>query len=208
MLKILLTFILVAGYALGAMPAKKSVAEYTVIFENEWTNILSPEQKLSILDKMVRHTKNNLSYTAGAMHWREAIGGSQEMALSDNKDDSWDCGPFGGNTRTIANRLGMKHNSANKKVICTKLIKDEDFADWNFVEELKYWNAVHKDFDESFRWYRVWGSYNGGYTPNDDHANVIAAMIQVLKRKNTVDIYLEQKRLVANKVNKYLAVFP
>lgn len=208
MLKFLLAFILVTGYVLGAMPAKKSIDEYSVIFENEWDNILNAEQKLSILNKMVRHTKNNLSYTAGAMHWREAIGGSQEMALSDNKDDSWDCGPYGGNTRTIATRLGMKHNSANKKVICTKLIKNEDFADWNFVEELKYWNTVHKDFEEDFRWYRVWGSYNGGYTPNDDHANIIAAMIKVLKKKNTVDTYLIQDAIVVSRVNKYIAVFP
>lgn len=179
--------------------------EIYIYFTNVWNNHLSDAQKLSIFEKMIDGHKYGLSETFGSFHWRESNGGQSEVAI--NRDGSMDCGPYGGNTRTISKRLGLKHSKANAKMICTKLVKNKDFAEWNLMKEYEYWYNEYKGFESVYRSYRIWGAYNGGYDGNLFHANVINGMIRVLRDNYSVDEYDRLLKSTAFVPSKYVVEF-
>lgn len=171
----------------------------------EWEHYLSDEQKLSIFEKMIDGHKYNLSNTFGSFHWRESKGGSEEIAV--NGDGSMDCGPYGASTRTVAKRLGLRHSDANKVMLCTKLIKNKDFAEWNLIKEYDHWFREYERFEPTYRTFRIWSGYNGGYAGNEFHARIINGMVRVLRLKYNVDEYDRLLKSTAFKPSKYIVEY-
>jgi hypothetical protein len=143
-------------------------------YDAEW-NSLGKYQK-EVAEVIFKHAKkDNLQWTATAIAWQESQFGRWQININEN--DSWDCGMFQNNTKTVAKHSDMPHNRYNKKELCTDLIKSFTFAYLNFAKEVAFWEQVHKG-----SWRKVWSSYNGGWKGNSEYSEKIATRIQVLKK--------------------------
>lgn len=97
--------------------------------------------------------------------------------------DTKDFGLYQANIKTVINRHNAKDTSWNRNKYAMKLISDFNFATKNAIEELSYWQKVHKN-----DWSKVWSSYNGGWKYNSKTARKyskdIASIIRQLKKVN------------------------
>ena len=59
-----------------------------------------------------------------------------------------------------------------------KLISDFDFATKNAIDELTYWQKVHKN-----DWAKVWSSYNRGWQYNSKEAREYSHQIALIIRE-------------------------
>lgn len=142
--------------------------------EKEYLN-LKPYQK-EMAKFIYKHAeRDNLSWSATAIAWQESQFGRWQINV--NSKNSWDCGVFQNNTKSVANHNDINYNSYNKKEICTDLITSFSYSYLNFAKEISYWEHVHKG-----NWKKVWSSYNGGWKGNKQYAKNIATRIQVLKK--------------------------
>jgi len=140
----------------------------------EWKN-LKPYQK-DIAKMIYNHAKkDDLAWTATAIAWQESQFGRWQINV--NSRNSWDCGIFQNNTKSVAKHNDIPHNRYNKKEICTDLITNFRYAYLNFAKEITFWERVHKG-----RWSSVWSSYNGGWKGSSKYSNQIANRIKVLKK--------------------------
>ena len=95
--------------------------------------------------------------------------------------DSKDFGIYQANIKTVINRQNVKDTSWNRNMFATKLISDFQFATKNAIDELVYWQKIHKN-----DWSKVWSSYNGGWKYNSkeakEYSQEIAAIIRELRK--------------------------
>jgi hypothetical protein len=153
---------------------QKLIDELISKYEKEWSQ-LSESQKASALMIYKHGARDDLGWTAAAIAWQESQFGRWQINV--NSIESWDCGMFQNNTKTVATRQDVPHSQFNRKEICTRLVTNFNFAYLNFAKEIEYWRGTHKD-----DWYKVWSSYNGGWKGNHEYARMILSRIKVLKR--------------------------
>lgn len=168
------TIVLFVICMIGAIGAHSKTLTFKEA-KNEW-NKLSQWQKKQSLQIFNRAKVDNLSWTASAIAWEESTYGTYQININNN---SYDCGVFGNNTRSVAAHLDQKHSYYNKKAICTDLIRDEQYSYQWFIVEVELWKRVHKG--KWNMWRKVWESYNGGHIGNKDYGQRISMRIKVLK---------------------------
>ena len=95
--------------------------------------------------------------------------------------DTKDFGLYHANIKTVMNRQNAKDTAWNRNMFATKLISDFQFATRNAIDELIYWQKIHKN-----DWSKVWSSYNGGWKYNSkeakEYSQEIAAIIRELRK--------------------------
>lgn len=142
---------------------------------------LTNEQKLNIFLAYTLGSKHNYGLSAGAISWQESKAGKFQINI--NKDGSMDCGMFGNNTKTILMHAKTKNTIWNKRMVCTKLITNPLYAYEKMIDELELWEKYWTGrTDAKNLWYSIWGSYNGGVSPNYNYAKRIHHKIIVIAK--------------------------
>ena len=97
--------------------------------------------------------------------------------------DEQDCGVAQINLTSFKLRYQqhLQHFPLSDAQICNMLIRDVDLNLLAAIEELRFWREVHHD-----NWRLVWGSYNGGWTPNTEYAAKVARMIKTLRKEEII----------------------
>jgi len=134
-------------------------------------------QEIEILKEIKREgQEHGLSYSLMAIAIKESGLGKYMINV-----DSKDFGLYQANIKTVINRHNAKDTSWNRNLFATKLISDFQFATKNAIDELVYWQKIHKN-----DWTKVWSSYNGGWKYNSkeakEYSKQIAAIIRELKK--------------------------
>ena len=134
-------------------------------------------QELNTLKEIKEHgKKNGLSYSLMAIAIKESGLGKYLVNV-----DTKDYGIYQANIKTVISRENAQDTSWNRNVLAMKLITDFQFATKNAIDELTYWQKVHKN-----DWSKVWSSYNGGWRYNSDAARQyskdIASIIRELRK--------------------------
>ena len=95
--------------------------------------------------------------------------------------DTKDYGLYQAHIKTVISRENAQDTSLNRNKFAMKLISDFQFATKNAIDELTYWQKIHKN-----DWSKVWSSYNGGWKYNSkaarEYSREIAAIIRELKK--------------------------
>ena len=119
---------------------------------------------------------HGLSYSLMAIAIKESGLGKVMVNL-----DTKDFGLYHANIKTVMNRQNAKDTAWNRNMFATKLISDFQFATRNAIDELIYWQKIHKN-----DWSKVWSSYNGGWKYNSkeakEYSQEIAAIIRELRK--------------------------
>ena len=120
--------------------------------------------------------EHGLSYSLMAIAIKESSLGKYLVNV-----DTKDYGLYQAHLKTVIDRENVKDNSWNRNKFAMKLISDFKFATKNAIDELVYWQKIHKN-----DWSKVWSSYNGGWRYNSDAAKQyskdIATIIRELKK--------------------------
>ncbi|RBQ28121.1 transglycosylase SLT domain-containing protein [Aliarcobacter vitoriensis] len=137
---------------------------------------LTPQQ-LETLKEIKKYGEDHgLGYTLMAIAIKESKLGTYMVNL-----DTKDFGLYQANIRTVLNRQNIKDTTWNRNVFASKLVSDFHFATQNAIEELTFWQKVHRN-----DWSKVWGSYNAGYKYNSmeakNYSKEIASIIRELKK--------------------------
>lgn len=147
------------------------------IFANELdVKNLTLEQKEKLKEIKKEGELHGLGYTLMAIAIKESQLGEYMINL-----DTKDFGLYQANIKSVLNRQNVKDTTWNRNVFASKLVSDFSFATKNAIDELAYWQKVHKN-----DWTKIWGSYNAGFKYNSKQAKQyskhIASIIQELKR--------------------------
>ncbi|MBL3519050.1 transglycosylase SLT domain-containing protein [Aliarcobacter lanthieri] len=139
---------------------------------------LTPQQ-LETLKEIKKYGEDHgLGYTLMAIAIKESKLGTYMVNL-----DTKDFGLYQANIRTVLSRQNIKDTVWNRNVFASKLVSDFQFATQNAIEELTFWQKIHRN-----DWSKVWGSYNAGYKYNSKEAQAyskeIASIIRELKKIN------------------------
>lgn len=122
--------------------------------------------------------QHGLSYSLMAIAIKES-GLGRYLVNVDTKD----YGLYQAHIRTVIKRHNEKDTSWNRNKFAMKLISDFKFATKNAIDELAYWQKIHKN-----DWTKVWSSYNGGWKYDSAEAKKysqdIASIIRELKKIN------------------------
>ncbi|RXJ83485.1 transglycosylase SLT domain-containing protein [Arcobacter cloacae] len=134
-------------------------------------------QEIETLKEIKREGQaHGLSYSLMAIAIKESGLGKYMINV-----DSKDFGLYQANIKTVINRHNAKDTSWNRNLFATKLISDFQFATKNAIDELVYWQKIHKN-----DWTKVWSSYNGGWKYNSkeakEYSKQIAAIIRELRK--------------------------
>lgn len=137
---------------------------------------LTQEQKETLKEIKQKGDVYGLGYTLMAIAIKESKLGEYMINL-----DTKDFGIYQINLKTALNRNNLKDTVWNRNFLASKLVSDFDFATKNAIDELAYWQKVHKN-----NWAKVWGSYNAGFKYNSkqgkEYSKHIASIIQELKK--------------------------
>lgn len=156
-------------------------------YSNIWDNKLTNDQKILSYLIYRRAKYDNLAWTAVAIAFEESQFGKWETSANVRLNikklssyvHSYDCGLFHINTKSLLKREKRLVDYYNHKEACTDLIHDRNYNYTNFLQEIRFWEKVHKGKG----WRYIWGSYNAGHKSNLEYGRKIAIIIQVLKNK-------------------------
>lgn len=85
------------------------------------------------------------------------------------------------NLQTHLRHLQLPNTPFNRSRVSTRLITDIDYnIEWA-INELLFWKSLHND-----NWLLIWGSYNGGFSPNLQYAQKVADTIKYLKQQGII----------------------
>lgn len=134
-------------------------------------------QQLETLKKIKeKGEKHDLGYSLMAIAIKESKLGK---FMVNNK--THDFGLYQANIKTVLSRHNVTDTAWNRDVLASKLVSDFQFATKNAIEELTYWQKIHKN-----DWSKIWGSYNAGFKYNSkearEYSEDIAAIIRELKK--------------------------
>ena len=115
------------------------------------------EQKLIIAKAYNIGKKYDLGYTLAAIAIIESQAGKFLVNLGDPS-----CGVYHNLLSSVANREGIELSNINRNYLCTKLIKDFEFASGQALEELLYWKKYHKDWEKTVMSYNAGFNYRNG----------------------------------------------
>ena len=120
--------------------------------------------------------EHGLSYSLMAIAIKESSLGKYLVNV-----DTKDYGLYQAHLKTVIDRENVKDNSWKRNKFEMKLISEFKFATKNAIDELVYWQKIHKN-----DWSKVWSSYNGGWKYNSkaarDYSQEIASIIRELKK--------------------------
>lgn len=128
--------------------------------------------------KKIKETgeEHDLSYSLMAIAIKESKLGKFMI-----NDKTQDFGIFQANIKTVLNRQNVTDTAWNRGLLASKLIADFQFATQNAIDELVYWQKIHKN-----DWTKIWGSYNAGFKYNcreaREYSQDIAEIIRELKK--------------------------
>ena len=137
---------------------------------------LSVEQ-IEMLKEIKRQGQDlGFGYTLMAIAIKESRLGEYMVNL-----DTKDFGLYQANIKTVLSRQNIKDTVWNRNVFASRLVSDFEFATQNAIEELTFWQKIHKN-----DWRKIWGSYNAGYNYNSkkaqEYSRQIALIIRELKK--------------------------
>ena len=139
-------------------------------------NNLTPNEIETLKEIKRQGQQHGLSYSLMAIAIKESSLGKYLVNV-----DTKDYGLYQAHLKTVIDRQNVKDTSWNRNKFAMKLISDFKFATKNAIEELAYWQKIHKN-----DWTKVWSSYNGGWKYNSkaarDYSNDIASIIRELKK--------------------------
>lgn len=139
-------------------------------------NNLTPNEIETLKEIKRQGQQHGLSYSLMAIAIKESSLGKYLVNV-----DTKDYGLYQAHLKTVINRQNVKDTSWNRNKFAMKLISDFKFATKNAIEELAYWQKIHKN-----DWTKVWSSYNGGWKYNSKAARKysqdIASIIRDLKK--------------------------
>jgi hypothetical protein len=139
-------------------------------------NNLTPNEISTLKEIKSQGEQHGLSYSLMAIAIKESSLGKYLVNV-----DSKDYGLYQAHLKTVIDRQNVKDTSWNRNKFAMKLISDFKFATNNAIEELAYWQKIHKN-----DWTKVWSSYNGGWKYNSKEAKKysqdIASIIRELKK--------------------------
>ena len=137
---------------------------------------LTQDEIETLKEIKIQGQKHGLSYSLMAIAIKESSLGKYLVNV-----DTKDYGLYQAHLKTVIDRENVQDNSWNRNKFAMKLISDFKFATKNAIDELVYWQKIHKN-----DWSKVWSSYNGGWKYNSkaarDYSNDIAAIIRKLKK--------------------------
>lgn len=117
-------------------------------------------QQIKLLRKVYKYgEKLDLGYTLAAIAWKESCAGEYRMNFQDPS-----AGIFHAHIPTLLKRyphLGNDGFTQNR--IGEKLVRDDEFATKEAIEQLQYWKKVHNG-----DWEKVIKSYNKGFSWQKD----------------------------------------
>ena len=137
---------------------------------------LTPQEIQTLKERKEHGKEHGLSYSLMAIAIKESGLGKYLVNV-----DTKDYGIYQANIKTVISRENAKDTSWNRNVFAMKLITDFQFATKNAIDELTYWQKVHKN-----DWSKVWSSYNGGWKYNSaaarQYSKDIALIIRELRK--------------------------
>lgn len=147
------------------------------VFASEFDIKNLTQEEIETLKEIKREGQaHGLSYSLMAIAIKESGLGKVMVNL-----DTKDFGLYHANIKTVMNRQNAKDTAWNRNMFATKLISDFQFATRNAIDELIYWQKIHKN-----DWSKVWSSYNGGWKYNSkeakEYSQEIAAIIRELRK--------------------------
>lgn len=139
-------------------------------------NNLTPNEIETLKEIKRQGQQHGLSYSLMAIAIKESSLGKYLVNV-----DTKDYGLYQAHLKTVIDRQNVKDTSWNRNKFAMKLISDFKFATKNAIEELAYWQKIHKN-----DWTKVWSSYNGGWKYNSkaakEYSQEIASIIRDLKK--------------------------
>jgi hypothetical protein len=139
-------------------------------------NNLTPNEIETLKEIKRQGQQHGLSYSLMAIAIKESSLGKYLVNV-----DTKDYGLYQAHLKTVIDRQNVKDTSWNRNKFAMKLISDFKFATKNAIEELAYWQKIHKN-----DWTKVWSSYNGGWKYNSkaarEYSQDIASIIRELKK--------------------------
>lgn len=139
-------------------------------------NNLTPNEIETLKEIKRQGQQHGLSYSLMAIAIKESSLGKYLVNV-----DTKDYGLYQAHLKTVIDRQNVKDTSWNRNKFAMKLISDFKFATKNAIEELSYWQKIHKN-----DWTKVWSSYNGGWKYNSkaarEYSQDIASIIRELKK--------------------------
>ena len=139
-------------------------------------NNLTKDEIETLKDIKKEGQRHGLSYSLMAIAIKESSLGKYLVNV-----DTKDYGLYQAHIKTVISRQNEKDTSWNRNKFAMKLISDFKFATKNAIDELAYWQKIHKN-----DWSKVWSSYNGGWKYNSkaarEYSQDIASIIRELKK--------------------------
>jgi len=140
-------------------------------------NSLSKEQYANLIWIYTKGKKYDLGLTLSAIAWQESQFGKYPINLAD---------PSGGLFHSLAGsvccRLHLKPNRWNQSRVIEKLIKDNNFALNQALEELMLWKSYWTIRKKLNIYKYMISSYNGGTKGNLKYYYKISKKVKYLKR--------------------------
>jgi hypothetical protein len=137
---------------------------------------LTQDEIETLKEIKIQGQKHGLSYSLMAIAIKESSLGKYLVNV-----DTKDYGLYQANIKTVISRENAQDTSWNRNKFAMKLISDFKFATKNAIDELVYWQKIHKN-----DWTKVWSSYNGGWKYNSkaarEYSQDIASIIRELKK--------------------------
>lgn len=137
---------------------------------------LTQDEIETLKEIKIQGQKHGLSYSLMAIAIKESSLGKYLVNV-----DTKDYGLYQANIKTVISRENAQDTSWNRNKFAMKLISDFKFATKNAIDELVYWQKIHKN-----DWTKVWSSYNGGWKYNSkaakEYSQEIASIIRELKK--------------------------
>jgi hypothetical protein len=148
MLRVLLLIILLMGLA----GAKRLDIQNKCVGSVE---SFSKDQKETIIKAIEFGNKHSLGYTLGAIAWQESCAGEYLVNFQDPS-----AGVFHAYIPNLLRKYkNLSDNGFTVNMVGQKLINDFDFSAQEAINELKYWEKVHKG-----KWENMIKSYNKGFS--------------------------------------------
>ena len=176
--KYFISAILVCGIGTNMNAAPQGKNSLSKEYQEQWDNMTKEERKNALLVYKMA-AKDNLSLTATAISWEESQFGKIQKNYNPGSN-TLDCGLFGNNSKTVANKIDKEHNNKVMKEICSNLISNPNYSYKFFVNEIKTWEQVHKGKKNINK--KILASYNGGYKGNNTYAERVALRIKLLQK--------------------------
>lgn len=185
--KIVLIFSL--ALSLWANPKHKLYDKDLINHWHKEFKSLTISERSALVKTFVKAIPYDLSYTLTAIHFKESY--ASRYSYNINSATNVDVGAFMINTKEYLRRQGLTYNKWNTARAMEEL-RDYDL---NFSQAVLTLESCLKKSKGS--WGKAWGYYNKWNGTNLSYSKDIYAIIQVLKKYFSQDLYKQHKKRLA-----------